>query len=116
LVVTRSSGQSRSAPVSDKAAEEYFDLFEQGMSIDDVANQLDRTADTVSKYLAQYLRAHRITDIDAWVAPDLQTNINAALGQHGHVRLKPIFEHLGGLVDYARIRIVATVWEMQHEE
>ena len=114
--VPRSSGQSRPAQVSDKAAEEYFDLFETGMSIDDVANQLDRTVDTVSKYLAQYLRVHRMTDIDAWVAPDLQTKINAALGQHGHVRLKPIFEHLGGLADYARIRIVATVWEMQQEE
>ncbi len=114
-IVEPSKSPGRSAHVSEAAAQEYFDLFEQGLSIDDVANQLDRAVDTVSKYLAQYLRAHRITDIDVWVPPEMQTRINAALGQHGHVRLKPIFEHLGGLVDYARIRVVATVWEMEHE-
>lgn len=113
--VATTQNRSRPSPVSEKAAEEYFDLFEQGLSMEDIAHQLDRTIDTVSKYLAQYLRAHRRTDINAWVPPGEQQSINAAIGQHGHVRLKPIFEHLGGKIHYARIRVVATVWEMENE-
>jgi ATP-dependent DNA helicase RecQ len=112
-VVVRSVGKSRSSQTSDRASAEYFDLFEQGLSMEDVANQLDRSMDTVSKYLGEYIKAHRITDIDPWVPPKLQKQVQQAIGQVGCERLKPVFDHLEGLVDYARIRIVATAWEIQ---
>ena len=112
-VVARSVGKSRPSQTSESASAEYFDLFEQGVSIEDVANQLDRTVDTVSKYLGEYIKAHRITDIDPWIPPKLQELVQQAIGQVGCERLKPVFEHLEGQVDYARIRIVATAWEIQ---
>ena len=88
-------------------------MFEQGLSIEDVALQLDRAVDTVGKYLAEYLKVHRISDIDAWIPGDVQQQVQQAIGQVGCERLKPVFEHLGGQIDYARIRIVATAWELQ---
>lgn len=112
-VIARSGGKSRSSQTSESASAEYFDLFEQGLSIEDVANQLDRTVDTVSKYLGEYIKAHRITDIDPWIPPKLQKLVQQAIGQVGCERLKPVFEYLECQVDYARIRIVATAWEIQ---
>ena len=112
-VVASSGGRSRSSQASGSASAEYFDLFEQGLSIEEVANQLDRTVDTVSKYLGEYIKAYRITDIDPWIPPLLQKLVKQAIGQVGCERLKPVFEHLEGQVDYPRIRIVATAWEIE---
>lgn len=111
--LARSGRSGRSSKTSETAAGEYFDLFEQGLSIEDVANQLDRSVDTVGKYLGDYLRAHRIIDIDAWIPPEVQRLVQQAIGQVGCERLKPVFEYLEGRIDYTRIRIVATAWEMQ---
>lgn len=88
-------------------------MFEQGLSLEDVANQLDRALDTVSKYLGEYLKAHQISDIDAWITPKLQKLVQQAISKVGCERLKPIFEHLESQVDYARIRIVVIAWEIE---
>jgi ATP-dependent DNA helicase RecQ len=114
--VTRVSQSSRSTRPSESTLSEYFDLFEQGLSIEDVANQLDRSVDTVSKYLGEYVKTHRIVDIDPWIAPEVQQRVREAIGQVGCERLKPVFEHLESSVDYARIRIVATVWQIEQED
>lgn len=109
-------GSSRTSRPSESTLGEYFDLFEQGLSIEDVANQLDRSVDTVGKYLGEYVKTHRIVEIDPWIAPDVQQKIRNAIGQVGCERLKPVFEFLEGTVDYTQIRIVATVWQMEQEE
>ncbi len=114
-IVARTASQSRASRTSKDTSGEYFDLFEQGLSIEDVALQLDRAADTVGKYLAEYLKAHRISDIDAWIPRDVQQLVQQAIGQVGCERLKPVFEHLEGQIDYTRIRIVATAWELQQD-
>jgi ATP-dependent DNA helicase RecQ len=107
---------SRSSRPSESTLTEYFDLFEQGLSIEDVANQLDRSVDTVSKYLGEYVKTHRVMDIDPWISPDVQRRVREAIGQVGCERLKPVFEQLESTVDYARIRIVATVWQLEQED
>ena len=109
-------GSSRSSRAGESTLSEYFDLFEQGLSIEDVANQLDRSVDTVSKYLGEYVKTHRVLDIDPWIPPDVQQKVRNAIGQVGCERLKPVFEHLESTVDYARIRIVATVWQLEQED
>jgi ATP-dependent DNA helicase RecQ len=100
---------------SESASTEYFELFEQGFSIDDAALQLGRSADTVGRYLNNWIEAHRITDIDTWVPPALQERINTAIGELGCERLKPLFEALNGEVAYHHLRIVATVWNLRQE-
>jgi ATP-dependent DNA helicase RecQ len=101
---------------SDARSSEYFDLFEQGLSMEDAAHQLGRSLDTVSKYLAMYLEAHRITDVHVWIPPAMQKRIDDAIGQMGCERLKPLFEALNSEVSYAHLRIAAVAWTLRHAE
>jgi ATP-dependent DNA helicase RecQ len=112
----RSVPRARSRRAGVTPSDEYFDLFEQGVSMEDAAQQLDRSLDTISKYLNSYVEAHRITDISAWVPPAMHQRINDAIGHHGTERLKPLFEHLNGEVSYAHIRIAVTVWNLTQSE
>ncbi len=113
---TRPTERSRSKAPRTASSAEYFDLFEQGLSMEDVALQLDRTIDTVSNHLNSYIQTHRITDIAAWVPPPMRARINAAIGELGTERLKPLFEHLNGEIMYAHIRIAVTVWNLAQRD
>ncbi len=84
--------------------------------MEDVALQLERSLDTVSRYLAQYLELHRIDDISPWVRPDVKQRVDALIGEFGSERLKPIFDALNGEVPYSHLRIVATHWNIQHAD
>lgn len=95
-------------------AEEYYELFAQELSIEEVAIQLDRSLDTVGKYLSAWLQIHRRTDLTPWVAPSIRTRVEDSIGRLGTERLKPIFEDLQGAVAYHVLRVIATVWEMEH--
>ncbi len=108
--------RSRSRSHGNAASGEYFQLFEQGLSMEEVVQQLDRTLDTVGRHLNSYVEAHRITEIDAWIPPAMQERINAAIGQLGPERLKPLFEHLNSEIPYAHIRIAVTVWNLTHRD
>ncbi len=107
--------QPTKAP-SEGKTQEYFDLFEQGLSMEDAAHQLGRSMDTVSKYLGMYVEAHRITDISPWVPLAMEKRINEAIGQLGSERLKPLFEHLKSEISYAHLRIAATAWNLRQSD
>ncbi len=87
-----------------------FALFEQGLSIDEAASRLNRARSTTVGYLNQYLGEHRISDPTPWAPLDVVSQVEAAIGEVGAERLKPIFDQLGGSIDYDLIRIVATCW------
>jgi hypothetical protein len=103
-------GPSRSALAS-------FDLFDRRASLEDVAAKLGRARSTVGGYLQDYLIEKQIDDPTPWVAAEQRAQIEDAIGHVGAERLKPIFDHLGGTVDYDTIRIVATCWNhrVRHE-
>jgi ATP-dependent DNA helicase RecQ len=75
------------------------------MSIDEVAAKLDRSRKTVRDYLVDYLRRNDVREPTAWVDPKLFARIAAAADEVGAERLKPIFEKLGGEVDYDTIAV-----------
>ncbi|MCA9235211.1 MAG: DNA helicase RecQ [Planctomycetales bacterium] len=83
-----------------------FDLFKQGLGIDEVAQQLGRVRSTVVKYLGEYIQQEQAMDPSGWVDPAAVARIEAAYEQLGGERLKPIYEQLGGDVSYDDIRIV----------
>ncbi len=112
----RPTSERRASSVSDSKASEYFDLFEQGLSMEDVAHQLDRSLDTVSKYLGSYMETHRLTEIGTWIVPSVQDRVDEAIGQLGSERLKPLFDYLKSEVAYAHIRIVAIAWNLRQSE
>ena len=97
-------------------ADDYLQLFEEQLSMEEIAVQLDRTLDTVSRYLAQYVETRRIPDIDAWVDPAVQRRVEQSIGRLGAEKLKPLFEDLGGAVPYHELRIVAVAWTIRQSE
>jgi ATP-dependent DNA helicase RecQ len=93
----------RASTASEKTA---FGLFEQGLSVDDVAEKLERARSTTMGYLLQYIRERMMCDASPWVEQSNRTRVEAALAELQTERLKPIFEHLGREIDYDSIRIV----------
>ena len=85
-----------------------FPLFKQGASIEDAAAQLGRARSTTVGYLNDYLRHESVTDPAPWVEPDVARRIEGAIEEVGLSGLRPIFDQLGGEVDYDAIRLVAT--------
>ncbi len=106
-----------SKPATDSVTAAYYDLFEQELSMEEIAVQLDKSLDTVSRHLASWLQFQRRSDISPWVSVAVQARIEDSIGRLGPEKLKPLFEDLKGEIAYHILRTVATVWEFcQHEE
>ncbi len=80
-------------------------LFGEGMSIDDVCEQVGRARSTVAEYLVEYVMNEGVCDPSHWIPPVLFTDIRNAVEKHGLEKLKPIHEELGGKANYETIRI-----------
>jgi ATP-dependent DNA helicase RecQ len=102
--------------VTGSIPEEYVEYFEQRIPVEEIADQLDRTADTVVKHLTVWIQQRRITEIGAWVTITQQKLIEDSLGRLGAERLKPLFDDLKGEIPYYIIRLVITVWELKQQE
>jgi len=82
-----------------------FEMFAEGRSIDDVCQAVGRARSTATEYLADFIASHGIVDASAWIDDEKLARIRAAVGQHGLDKLKPLFEALGGEIDYAELRV-----------
>ncbi|MEO1528697.1 MAG: RecQ family ATP-dependent DNA helicase [Planctomycetota bacterium] len=82
-----------------------FEHFQNGGSVDAVANKMARAKSTIVNYLTEYVRYHRISDSSPWVDPATAARVL----EHKHLadagKLKPLFEHFRGEVSYDEIRI-----------
>lgn len=85
-------------------------LFRAKASIDSVAEKMNLSRGTIAKYFVEWLEAEPCDSIDPWVSPDLQTKVLEAAKATQADRLKPIFDHLNGSVDYETIRIVLSFY------
>ncbi len=85
-----------------------FKHFRDGCSLEETAAAMQRARSTVVGYLNQYLRHEKVTDPCIWVDASVATQVEEAIQAVGLRGLKPIYEQLGGQVDYDAIRIVAT--------
>ena len=83
-----------------------FELFDRGLSAEEVAEQMSRAPSTVAGYLQQYIVARGISDPARWVDPLTVQRIEVAASYNDTGRLKPLFEALHGEVGYDVIRIV----------
>lgn len=105
-----------SKSASDSVSSEYYDLFEQELSIEEIAVQQDTSLDTVSRHFVNWLQFQRRTDIGPWVSAAVQARIEDSIGRLGPEKLKPIFEDLRGEIPYHVLKIVVTVWELEQHE
>ncbi len=96
---------------------EAFKLFDEGANIATVVEKTGRALSTVQGYLTDYLRARQITDPTPWVDAVTAARVRNACEEFGpEVRLTPLFEHLGGTVNYETLRIVLTCMKNQTTE
>jgi ATP-dependent DNA helicase RecQ len=82
-----------------------FDLFARGDSLDAVQRAANRAPSTVLQYLIEFINQEGISECDSWLPPSEFEQIRAAAEKVGCDKLRPIFDELGGRVDYENIRI-----------
>jgi ATP-dependent DNA helicase RecQ len=93
------------SPNPSKSRQLAFDLFEQKLSIEQVAKSVNRAQSTTTQYLVEYINREKITDPSPWVDGQTFGRIVDAVRQIGDLRIKPIFDLLKGQIDYTQIRI-----------
>lgn len=104
---SKDSGPTPSATMS-------FVHFREGLSVEQVAEQLSRATSTVAGYLSEYIRHEKCTDPTQWVDAETVGRIEDATRDVDIERLKPIHEHLGGEVSYEDIRVVVACLKNRH--
>jgi len=82
-----------------------FDLFEQKLSIEEVAKSVGRAESTTTQYLVEYIKREKINNPYPWVDEQTLSHIIDAVEQVGRGHMKPIFDFLNGKIDYNQIRI-----------
>jgi ATP-dependent DNA helicase RecQ len=96
---------------SDNAAQlravsvQAFPLFDQGLSIAEVAERLQRSPATICQYLVEYIEFHQIGDATRWISAREFEQVKVVVQYAGGERLKPVYEALHGRVSYDTIRI-----------
>jgi ATP-dependent DNA helicase RecQ len=82
-----------------------FELFDEGLSVEQSAERLGRALSTTYEYLETYIRHRRITDASRWIPSRELEQIEVVVQHAGAERLKPIYEALHGRIMYETIRI-----------
>ncbi len=80
-------------------------LFEQGMSIEQVAESMGRALSTTSGYLEEYILHHRITSPEPWLDMETFQKITSAAFSIDSDRLKPLYEALEEKIPYEQLRV-----------
>ncbi|RPI82282.1 MAG: DNA helicase RecQ, partial [Planctomycetaceae bacterium] len=76
-----------------------------GKSLAEVQQAVNRASSTLWGYLDEFIQANGISDISPWLDEATFARVREAAREVGGNRLKPIFEALGGTVEYPHIRI-----------
>ncbi|WP_416671232.1 DNA helicase RecQ [Egbenema bharatensis] len=87
-----------------------LDLYQNGLTPEEIAEKRDLKLSTVYEHLSLLLEAGQAIHLDAIVAPDRQTAIEQAIETVGAVSLRLIRDHLGEQYDYGEIRLVRAKW------
>lgn len=95
---------------SSAAKNKAITLFGKGLSIADVAKQIERAISTTANYLAEHIEEHPDTPLAPWVAPSVEERISTAMQQLDAVGLGPIREKLNNEVSYEEVKLVRAKW------
>ncbi len=92
-------------------AEEVGSLFAAGHTVEEIAAVYGVTRGTVIQHLGRCIWAgqrfapERIRELSA-LSPEDQAHVLALFAEHGHERLKPVFEALGGTMSYDELHVM----------
>ncbi len=83
-----------------------FEMFDEGLSIDEVALQSERAVSTITSYLEKYVVARRIKSAEQWVTAANIQLVEETIAEIGRERLKPIYDALEQSISYEDIRVI----------
>lgn len=86
--------------------QETLVMYQQGLSIEDIARERNLKPTTIESHLAELIEAGEVVDIDRLVPSERYTVIVDALQQVGDEALRPVKDFLGEAYSYGEIRIV----------
>lgn len=81
-------------------------MFQQGLSVDEIAQRRSLTRGTIMTHLTEVLEAGDPIDIERLIAPDRYEVISEALQRIGDGLLRPVKDDLGDDYSYDEIRLV----------
>ncbi len=96
----------RPKPKSTGSQKHTQELFARGESVEAVAEALGIQLRSAWNNLERFVETYPSSDLSPWVTPELESRIRAAAQEVGLGYRKPIFEALGGEVDYGPISVV----------
>lgn len=94
-----------------------LDLYEQGLSIEEIAKQRNLRTSTITIHLAELIEMGKQIDLAGLVFPEREKIIIEAIKEIGDTEaLKPIYEYLGEQFSYDEIRLVRALWRQKQGE
>ncbi len=100
------SGVGLVRPPTNAQKQQAFQMFRQGASIDEVAQQIGRARSTTTEYLADFIALERPASIAAWIPDRMYKQVADVQRQLATDRLKPLFLALNEQVPYDQIRLI----------
>lgn len=95
---------------------ETLELFQQGLSIDAIAQERQLKPTTIWTHFAQLVEADQSFEHERLVSPESQTEIIQAIESLGAESLRDIFDHLREKYTYGEIRLVRALWQKIGDE
>jgi ATP-dependent DNA helicase RecQ len=89
-------------------------MFTEGKDIAAIAKERALTEGTIGGHLAIAIEAGLAVDTTRLVTAEQIERIRPLLAAHGTASMRPIFDELGGSIDYGRIRIACAVLQRGH--
>lgn len=87
-----------------------LELFEQGLSIDEIAQTRELKATTIWTHLSQLIETGHDLDLERVITPERQAEVIQALETVGNESLRNVFDHLREQYSYGEIRVVNAIW------
>ena len=87
------------------SARETLRRFRSGQTVEQIARERGVTTNTILNHIAEGIERGEPVDLDKFFTADEKQKVTAAFQAHGAFALSPVFETLGGKIDYGRLRI-----------
>jgi ATP-dependent DNA helicase RecQ len=87
------------------SARETLRRFRSGQSVEQIARERAVTPGTIYSHLAEGIEHGEPVELGKFFTMAELAEVASAFGRNGFGALGPVFESLGGTVDYGRLRI-----------
>lgn len=87
------------------SARETLRRFRSGQSVEQIARERGVTTGTIYGHLAEGVERGEAVDLQRFFTVAELADVAAAFGRNGSGALGPVFESLGGKIDYGRLRL-----------